>query len=414
MNNHKTARSLAVLVIKISFPLRNEWYHSQNFHRTTKNQEPRNHATMMLTAAILIAFFLVVVASDQPTVYLHIGPSKTGTTYIQSVLSSLKDELAAVGVCWPGGRTDNAFHPYAGLFERNGPVGELKQAIDACLAKGQKVLISSEHFSFMHDYTHFHKFFSVYNVMVIAFHREYLTKVYSHYTQRNKIQANPITLKDAAFELINERAYSIDNVGGFNVIHRFQELFGRENMTIYDYDGILAAQQDIAHVMLCHSLSVFCEQASLKVPQVESSNRHPDMIKYDMLHIVHSFVKSLGCRICPPGNSFQGMVEYYANMSALPENLPITTNSLSAMRPVSEAESLKFREEFGDLMRFNSHTASMAVRDAFEAVEVDEHEFFDDPKCTKWLRDEVAWIKRKGWICECDPTSYFKFKVDPV
>jgi hypothetical protein len=50
------------------------------------------------------------VPSQQPTVYLHIGPPKTGTTYIQDVLWRNRRQLAKHGVSLPGSRPSEHFH----------------------------------------------------------------------------------------------------------------------------------------------------------------------------------------------------------------------------------------------------------------------------------------------------------------
>jgi hypothetical protein len=41
-----------------------------------------------------------------PTLYLHIGAPKTGSTYIQSSLRMSRENLSRVGICYPGGMED--------------------------------------------------------------------------------------------------------------------------------------------------------------------------------------------------------------------------------------------------------------------------------------------------------------------
>src|SRR3954449_4904830 len=52
----------------------------------------------------------------RPTVYLHIGPPKTGTSFIQDTLSAWHDELQAAGTLYPS--KPARIHFYAALDAR--------------------------------------------------------------------------------------------------------------------------------------------------------------------------------------------------------------------------------------------------------------------------------------------------------
>jgi hypothetical protein len=85
------------------------------------------------------------------TTYLHIGPPKTGTTFVQNVLAHNRDLLRGMGVCYPGERGDHFFAardllaPVTGL-EPQAPGSWAEVVEEARAWTGSTVVISHEHF----------------------------------------------------------------------------------------------------------------------------------------------------------------------------------------------------------------------------------------------------------------------------
>lgn len=96
----------------------------------------------------------MAVPHSQPVVHLHIGPPKTGTTFIQDVLWRNRDELARQGVLFPGSARPDHF--YAALDLRgmrfgghdNPDVpGAWRRLVDAVFADGvERAVLSHEIF----------------------------------------------------------------------------------------------------------------------------------------------------------------------------------------------------------------------------------------------------------------------------
>lgn len=82
--------------------------------------------------------------------YIHIGPHKTGTTYIQATLAAAASELANLGIGYIVGadRSGIAHHQIAECLVRNPPaVAAAKTLFHAALGDRQITIISSEVFS---------------------------------------------------------------------------------------------------------------------------------------------------------------------------------------------------------------------------------------------------------------------------
>jgi hypothetical protein len=96
-------------------------------------------------------------SSPRTTVYIHVGPPKTGTTYIQGILRFWHAELRKQGVLYPAGPTRDHFHAaldvqgsYAFGFGpgsdaiRPRAKGAWKRLVDSALAHRGTVVISHE------------------------------------------------------------------------------------------------------------------------------------------------------------------------------------------------------------------------------------------------------------------------------
>jgi hypothetical protein len=176
-------------------------------------------------------------------------------------------------------------------------------------------------------------------------------------------------------------------------------MFGRENMTLVDYDGAIAAGKDIAFVILCDILGVFCDELP-KVVQSKSNTR-PEMIPYNLLSIVNDFVSVLGCEICsaklPRGPH---MMEFAQRFGSAKE-IKIDEVKLAGLWPLSEQESRSYREEYGDKLLYSNHTAAMEAARELSIMELDEESFYESSGNVRWLRGEVVRLYGESYLCGC-------------
>lgn len=339
----------------------------------------------------------MVAAVGKPRVYVHIGPSKTGTTHIQDVFSRIKDDLPSRGVCWPAkDNRDTYFHPFADALDAHNEaiIRSYRDGIDKCLAKGLTVIISSEHFHFMADVNAFYEFFKTYDTYIIAFHREVTTWLYSEFTQRNKIKVNPGAFGEhivAHNSLFNNGSSSRED------IRKFVELFGREKMVFVDYDGAMAAGKDIAYVIMCDILGIYCSH----LPKVlhSQSNARPEMVPFNVMSILTHFVQVLGCSVCRKVSG-KNMQDFVKRFDPLPQT-KVDHVLLPGLWELSDQEEESYLLEFGDLMLYSNRTASRNVARSFSVMELDQEAFYNNRQNGKWLRGQAVSLHRDGALCNC-------------
>jgi len=138
-------------------------------------------------------------SSSKMRLFLHIGPAKTASTFIQQVCSLNSERLLEQGVFYP---TENCQKMYTGGFNCNDTAiklidGQVDQSIDAITSFAEKarsagcgsLLISAEGFSpallsSRRDSSKFIKQLSKdFDVEVLFFYRNFLDTVNSHFSQ---------------------------------------------------------------------------------------------------------------------------------------------------------------------------------------------------------------------------------------
>eukprot|EP01031_Cornospumella_fuschlensis_P035581 gene35581-43149_t len=169
-------------------------------------------------------------------------------------------------------------------------------------------------------------------------------------------------------------------------------------MVYVDYDGVIAAGKDIAQVLLCEVLHIFCNRT---VKQMRSeTNTRPEMVMYSVFNIVQQFIAMFGCVVCTqePTNEFvKRFVKRYSNLSV---KLPVVDYSMQSMRSLSEEESQYYESNYSPIM-YRDHSATMMARDAFHVIEMDEASVYDEDATMAWMRKEVVTLFDAGKLCGC-------------
>ncbi|MBA2444033.1 MAG: hypothetical protein H0V49_01710, partial [Nocardioidaceae bacterium] len=91
-------------------------------------------------------------SATRPTIYLHVGAPKTGTTYLQDVLGQNRRQLARAGVAFPGSGPLEHYHAaldlrgirFGGYDDPAVPGAWEKLSSKALDAKSDRVVISHE------------------------------------------------------------------------------------------------------------------------------------------------------------------------------------------------------------------------------------------------------------------------------
>eukprot|EP01031_Cornospumella_fuschlensis_P035978 gene35978-43634_t len=277
----------------------------------------------------------------KPLVYVHIGPSKTGTTYIQAVLASLRDHLPHQQFCWPGNSDGKIFAKLAdALDDRNTAlVASFRASINKCIGKGLNVIISSEHFHFMKNISSFTEFFTPYSPYIIAYRREYLSVQYSSYAEENKRDHHPWPMMDFLPYAIIGFNQMAENGNNRDVVRYLKSVFGDNKLIIVDYDGVKAAGKDIAEVMLCDVLHIYCEQALPVTFRASTINKKPDMTPYNILSLLEELLAFFGCwlDLGAPG-VYSKLVKQLGTAMETEFRLPRAGSSFRSLWWVSEEE----------------------------------------------------------------------------
>ncbi|RYG63955.1 hypothetical protein EON64_14940, partial [archaeon] len=243
-------------------------------------------------------------------VILHIGPPKTATTHIQYTIRRLHEDLLKAGYCYPSNSQKDLHSIGISLREGDMPGKILRDKVFGCLKSGKKLIFSTEKLSQTETEEGFRRifdFFSGYHVHVIAAFRDPLSLSYSWYNQVLRDNRNVATFTEHLsheFDQYRLRALS-------SALFNFQKLYGRENMTVIDFHGMLAAQKDPSYVFLCEILGVLCD-----AKYVASEGSHPsaDLRPSYLFAFVRNVVSSLGCDFLAPRKAFDELTEAYEEL----------------------------------------------------------------------------------------------------
>lgn len=332
-------------------------------------------------------------------VILHIGPHKTGSTYIQQAFNRLNTSLYLAGYCWDADGKAKKHHLLAThLYNNHKGLTSLRNypVLFKCLNESRKVIISSETFSAFANQkvlSRLKGFFAGHSVHVVAAYREPLSLFYSIYTEVIKNTDHALPFGSFLLQHYKEhwRAFHYDS------IRHFERTFGREHLTVVDYYGVLAADRDIAQVLLCEVIGILCDAA---IRADEPTNARPNMIPYNIFHIVRNYIRALGCSFHGNFNHFQAvrLIRSYADVAAI---VPVLTTNLGMLAELSRRIDEDFRKAYGSIMLYDNRTAAVAATKRFSIVEVDESEFLASAVWSAWLRTEGQRLVNVGLVGNC-------------
>src|ERR1700733_2634979 len=171
--------------------------------------------------------------------FLHIGPNKTGSTYIQKHLLANREELLSLGLNYPSFGIGPQYGHHQ-LFENIKKLGqeELDEYVDHFSGAAVN-FVSSEKFSQLkpEDVAKFGKSLSKVNVQVIFFHRNYVDLLPSHWQERVKHKSR-LSFYEFLFPHVF-RPFSSSIINPDVVLDSYATAFGKDHITVIDYDTAL-------------------------------------------------------------------------------------------------------------------------------------------------------------------------------
>jgi hypothetical protein len=191
--------------------------------------------------------------NKSPTVVLHIGPHKTGTTYIQKNLLNNRTALAQAGVVYPDVfRTPlSPGHNDINRAITEDPQGShvaLTALVDDLQAKGQTAVLSAENMSLMNDtaIAALRRGLEPLPVHVVVYLRARGPAIWSQWQEHIKF-GQTYSLHDYVMGLL--LSTPDDNVvDPLGLALRWRRIFGL--VTLVDYDGCVAEGRDLIDPLL--------------------------------------------------------------------------------------------------------------------------------------------------------------------
>ncbi|RYH26732.1 hypothetical protein EON65_14085 [archaeon] len=326
---------------------------------------------------------------------LHVGPHKTGSTYLQIQLHGLSRSLAAIGYCVNGNESSKEPDKLARMLwsERNEYGFYYNYThIHECILRKEIPILSSETFSIFNKPDQFRRLKAVFrnaSTHVIIVYREPLQVYHSIFTQISKpAKAPKLRFTDYVFDYY----HMYGDAFHYKVIDNYVSAYGRDNVTIIDYDGVQSAQKDILLVTLCEIIGIMCDVQSNALKIV---NKRPDMLPHHIYLLVRNYMFTMGCQFAT--NISPGTIsKIIARYSAIVSQVPKKEANLGMLRQMAAHMDTTVRERYGGIMLYNNASAAAAARASLKVWEVDEVAFMASSTWSAWLRKEgFKWAKER-------------------
>lgn len=233
------------------------------------------------------------VSQKRPTALIHIGPAKTGTTYIQQVLWRYKDALLDRNIVYfvPPVKKGVQFKPAHHFlsYPADGSIRMIafKAKVSEALAKGQHMIVSSETLANMHSNTipKLIDIFRSFDIKVVFTHRGFLSRTWSAYKQH-------LFTKDRGTEGVSYAQYmgKISNRWGSSVgiADKYGTSVGRKNIVILDFLSA-RSEGDIVNVMLS-AVGLPAFQKPFGKIRVSKGVTNDTVIYYQMFNLLEEYM----------------------------------------------------------------------------------------------------------------------------
>jgi hypothetical protein len=220
-----------------------------------------------------------------PSYLIHIGPHKTGTTYLQRSFDKLRPALAARGVCYPDywGGSDGHHSLVEQLWRSDDR--RAKAEFDRLNRAGfETILLSSETFSYLSDddVRRLHALFGGEPATVVFYCRRWSELIPSSWREMVK-HGSLLTMPEFALSCLSDPVAS--KVVNFDlVLARFATVFGAENLRIASYNGVLKANEDL----LTHFCRCFLDWPDVPPTGFGQVNVSLDLVDSEIIRVLNA------------------------------------------------------------------------------------------------------------------------------
>jgi len=231
-----------------------------------------------------------------PRYLVHIGPHKTGTTYIQSRLDAARDRLRAVGVAYPATwRAGDAVPSHLRLFERirHRQLSELQRELaELAVDTDGLVVLSSEDLQYLDadEVRILGDLLGTANVTVVYYCRRWSELLPSCWQERIK-HGDDQPLPEFLLLLTSHAHRSaLANYG--IVLDRYLGVFGAANVRVVSYSNVIDSQVDLAE----HFVATFLPALPGGLPATSDSRPNASLAATDieMIRVLNALHRRRG------------------------------------------------------------------------------------------------------------------------
>jgi hypothetical protein len=220
-----------------------------------------------------------------PRYLIHIGPFKTGTTYLQHAFTQMRPELAARGIVYPevwGG--PHGHHALADSLV-TGDGASLREAFGRLNHSGAEVvLLSSEEFAKLGEASvhRLHALIGSGAVTVVFYCRRWSELIPSLWREAIK-HGSLTTFPEFALSCLSD-PIAAEELNFGHVLTRYTSVFGERALKLVSYNGVLEAGMDL----LTHFSQHFLGWANPPASGLGRVNESLDMVDSEIIRALNA------------------------------------------------------------------------------------------------------------------------------
>lgn len=241
--------------------------------------------------------------TNKPLAIVHIGPHKTGTTHFQSVIIKYHELIESNGYHvafkkFKGGSLDFALR-----LDNITVVNEYKSFFSSLAYNKTNLLLSGEELSSLSlkKVRIVYDILKKFDVRIVFVYRDLMSKLLSQYI--NEVGLLFVNFGREIYpnfsQYLQSNCHSSSRGLLVRILKKYSIVFGKKNLIGVSYNGVIAAGKDIAYVILCDIMHLFCNNNKLLM-EIKSFNRsnsesdHPPLgINYILIIINYNYYNKL-------------------------------------------------------------------------------------------------------------------------
>ncbi len=289
-----------------------------------------------------------------PRYVVHIGPHKTGTTYIQSRLAAARDYLRSAGVVYPATwRASHTVHSHLRLFERirHRQLDELRREfVEQALDDDALVLLSSEDLQYLdaQEIRILADLLATPNVTIAYYCRRWSELLPSCWQERVKHGSDQPLPEFLLLLTAHAHRSAMANYG--IVLDRYLGVFGPGRVRVVSYSEVIDSHLDLAE----HFVATFLPPLSGGLPPAQEARPNASLAatEIEMIRVLNALHRRRGGE---PSSAIRGWYRQYAgtlDLSAITAAMTKATVTMQFSDAIPALDLLHRRlfEQYRELM----------------------------------------------------------------